>query len=80
MYYTILYQHNDAHHNVTQRNDIQRKYKWNATLSIMALNAESCYAEGRSCWVSFMVSVANKPIMLSVIMQIVVMLSVVAPV
>ncbi len=41
----------------------------------MALNAECCYAEGCLCWVSLMMSVANMPIMLSVIM-----LNVVAPV
>ncbi len=44
------------------------------TLSIMALDTGCGYAEGHLCWVSFMLSVAYKHIMLNVIM-----LSVVAP-
>ncbi len=42
----------DIQHNDTQDNDIQHNNKWNATLSIMALNKERCYAECRLCWVS----------------------------
>ncbi len=62
-----------------QLNDTQHNNKWKATLSIMALNVECCYAEGHLCSVSFMASVANKPIKLSVIMLSDIMLSVVAP-
>ncbi len=54
-----------------------------ATLSIEVLNtkkyAEYQYAECYLCWVSFMLSVANKSIMLSVIILSVIMLNVVAP-
>ncbi len=68
-------QHNTTQHNNTQHNDIQHDDKWNETLSIMtvsimALNRESCYAEChlrwvsqtshyaecRMCWVSFLLS------------------------
>jgi hypothetical protein len=45
------------------------------TLSIMALT----YAECQLCRVSFMLSVSNDPIMLSVVMLSVIMLNVVAP-
>ncbi len=38
---------NDIQDNDTQQNDIQHNNKWNATLSIMELNAECCYAECR---------------------------------
>jgi hypothetical protein len=52
--------------------------------SKMTPREEYCYAEWRLCWVTFMLSVENKLIMLSVIMLnviklSVVMLSVVAP-
>ncbi len=58
------------------------------TLSITALNITipsitvlsiSMHAESHLCRVSFMLSVANKPVMLRVIMLSVVMLNVVAP-
>jgi hypothetical protein len=58
-------QHNDTQHNKkhdTQNNDIQ----YNDTTN--------WYAECHVCWVSFMLSVTNKPNMLSVVM-----LNVVAP-
>ncbi len=62
--------------------EIDPNNKWNATLSIMmlsimALNTESYNAECHLCWVSFMLSVANKPIKLSVIMLSVIMLNVI---
>jgi hypothetical protein len=64
-------QHNDTKHNVCQHNDIQRNYKYN----------EDTQHNGRAmlCWVSFMLTVAYKPFMLSVIVLNVVMLSVVVP-
>jgi hypothetical protein len=37
-------QKNDTQHNDTQHEDTQYNIKWNATLSIMALNTECCYA------------------------------------
>jgi hypothetical protein len=68
----------DIQYNDTQHNDIQHNNKENSTLSIMTfiimtLNAECyllilIYAECHLCNLSFMLSIANKPIMLSVIM------------
>ncbi len=80
VYEWLMSGRHDIQHNDTQHNAIQHKNKWNATLSIMTLKAECCYAEGRLGSVSFMVCVANKPIMLNVIMLNVVMLTVVAPI
>ncbi len=54
----------------TLHNDIQHNHKINATLITMS---------ALSCLVSFMLSAANQPIMLSVIMSNVIMLSVMAP-
>ncbi len=64
-------QHNDIQHNDTPHNDTQHNIKVIATLTIMTLNT--------LCWMSFMLSVEKKPIMLSVFMLSVVMLNVVAP-
>ncbi len=57
--------HHDIQHNDNQHNNTQHNSKLDKTLSIMLLS-----------WVSFMLSIANKPIMLSVVMLNVVMLSV----
>jgi hypothetical protein len=46
------------------------------TLSIMALDTESCYAECHLCLVSRLLSVADKPFKLSVVMLGVIMPSV----
>jgi hypothetical protein len=55
-------QHNDIQHNDIQHNDIQHNdIKHNDTQHND--NKKSCL-----CWVSFMLSVANKPVMLNVIM------------
>jgi hypothetical protein len=44
--------HNDIYHNATQHNnDIQHNNKWNATLSIMPLDKDCCYAWCLFCWV-----------------------------
>ncbi len=48
-------------------------------LSVMALDAECCYADGHLWSVAFMLSVTSKVNMLSVVMLSVVMLNVVAP-
>jgi hypothetical protein len=50
-----------------------------------ALNTDCCYAKFHLCWVSFMLSVANKPILLSVdrlnvIMPSDIILSVIVPI
>ncbi len=45
----------------------------------MALNTYCCYAECYLCLVSIMLSVTNKPIMLSVVKLSVIMLNDVAP-
>ncbi len=45
------------------------------TISVMALDPEGCYAECHLCWVSFILSVTNKPSMLSVILLSVVALA-----
>jgi hypothetical protein len=47
------------------------------TLSILTLNAECHYDECHLCRVSFMLSAANKPVMLSVVMLSIVMLSII---
>ncbi len=54
------------------------------TLSIMALDAKCCYAHCHLCWVTFVLSVASKlnmlsVIMLSAVMPSVIILNVVAP-
>ncbi len=65
-------QHNGTQHNGTQHNDIQHNdtqhINKNATLSIMALGTQRCYAECHLSWVSLMPSVTNRPIMLSLVM------------
>ncbi len=61
--------------NDIQYNDTQHNIKVIATLSTMTLNALCCHL----CWVQFMLSVANMPIMPSVFMLSVVMLKVVEP-
>ncbi len=61
-------QHNDIQHNDIQLNDIQHNNKWKAKHSVMALTRVLLG------WVSLMLSVANNPFMLNVVM-----LSVVAP-
>ncbi len=43
----VDFRRNDFKHNDTQRNN-----KWNATLSIMALDTKCSYADCRLCWVS----------------------------
>jgi hypothetical protein len=45
-------QHNGIQHNNFQHNDIQHNNRLIATLSIMALDAECCYADCHLCWVS----------------------------
>jgi hypothetical protein len=57
----------DTQYNDTQHNDIQYNNKLNSTPSIMGVLLR---------WMSFILSVANKPIILYVTMLIVVMLSV----
>jgi hypothetical protein len=64
-------QHNDIQRNGTQHNDTQHKNKRNATLSIIALQCYLCCV--LLCWLSFMLSVENKPIMQSVVILSVVM-------
>jgi hypothetical protein len=49
------------------------------TLNIITLKEECCYAEGNLCLVSFMLSVANKPFVPSVVILNVIMPNVVAP-
>ena len=44
---------------------------------MLSIMAEHCYAECRLCWLSLMVGVTNKHLMLSVIMPSVIMLSVI---
>ncbi len=57
-------QHNDTQHNDTQHNDTQHNGTWRSILLCWV----SLYAECRLCW-SFMLSFANKLIMLSVVPQ-----------
>jgi hypothetical protein len=81
-------QPNNIQHNDTQHNDIKHNNKQIATLSIttlsittlsMTLYVEYCYAEYHLCWMPFILSVTNKPFMLSVVMLNVVMLNVMVP-
>jgi hypothetical protein len=70
----LLYKLNGCHdtqHNDIQYNDTQHNIKVIAKLSIMTLN--------RLCWMLFKMNVANKPIVLNVIMLSVVLLNVMAP-
>jgi hypothetical protein len=68
-------QHKDIHLNDTQHNNLIRDTQHNDTQH----NVVDCYSECHLCSVSIMLSVQNKPIMLSVILLSVIMLSVVVP-
>ncbi len=72
----VVMRRHDTQHNDIQQNDTQHNIKVIAILSITAL---SIMTPNRLFWMSFMLSVANKPIMLNVYMKIVSTLNVVAP-
>jgi hypothetical protein len=67
----VVMRRHDTPHNDIHQNDTQHNIKEIATLSIMTPNT--------LFWMSFMLSVANKPIMLNVYMKSVSTLNVVAP-
>jgi hypothetical protein len=72
-------QNNDTQHSDIQHNDIKHNNKLGLPLRSMTLSImiECCYAECHLCCVSIMLSVADKPIMLSVIMLKEIMMSVI---